>query len=428
MPLPSEPNKMSTNSNRVVITGLGAVTPIGLTPESFWQGMMDGKSGAAKITYFDPSPFNTQFACELKGFDPLDYMDKKFTQRVDPFCVYAVAVAEQAVNDAGVDPNSMSSEDKERVGVIFGSGIGGMQTFHQQVQTFSKSGPSRLSPFFIPKLIPDIAPGHISMRYGFRGPNYCVVSACATGNNNIGDAFLLVQRGTIDAAICGGAEAPVTEMGIGGFNAMKALSTRNDDPATASRPFDATRDGFVMGEGGGALYVESLQNAEKRGARIYAEIVGVGMSADAHHITAPDPEGRGAFLAMRSALNDAGIQPEDVDYLNMHGTSTPLGDVAETNAIKAVFGDHAYKMVLSSTKSMTGHLLGAAGAIEAIATIQAIDNNRIPPTINFSEPDESCDLNYSFNTPQDREVRYGLSNAFGFGGHNTCLVFKQFEA
>ena len=407
---------------------MGAVTPIGLSPDSFWDGMMEGTSGAAKITYFDTEPFDTHFACELKGFDPLNYMDKKISRRVDPFCLYALAVAEQAVVDAGINVDSLSASEKDRIGVIFGSGIGGMQTFHEQVDAYTSHGPKRLSPFFIPKLIPDIAPGHISMRYGFKGPNYCVVSACATGNNNIGDAFLLVQRGLVDAVLCGGAEAPVTEMGIGGFNAMRALSTRNDDPQGASRPFDAGRDGFVMGEGGGALFVESLESAEKRGARIYAEIVGLGMSADAHHITAPDPEGRGAMLAMESAMRDAGIDRSEVDYLNMHGTSTPLGDVAETNAIKAVFGDHAYKMVLSSTKSMTGHLLGAAGAIEAIATIQAIVHDKIPPTINFENEDQDCDLNYSFNTPQDREVRYGLSNAFGFGGHNTCLVFKQFEA
>jgi 3-oxoacyl-[acyl-carrier-protein] synthase II len=341
--------------------------------------------------------------------------------------LYGLAVAEQALRDSGLDPETMSTEEKEKVAVIFGSGIGGMSTFHTEVAAFIGGGARRISPFFIPKLIPDILPGNISIRYGFKGPNYCVVSACATGNNNIGDAFLLIQRGLVDRAVCGGAESPVTEMGIGGFNAMKALSKRNDDPAHASRPFDSSRDGFVMGEGAGALILEDLDTALNRGAKIYAEVAGVGMSADAYHMTAPDPEGRGAFLAMQLALKDAEVQPEDVDYLNMHGTSTPLGDVAETNAIKAVFKDHAYKMNLSSTKSMTGHLLGAAGAIEAVATILAIKENRIPPTINFENPDEGCDLNYTFNKPQDREVNVGLSNAFGFGGHNTCVVFKKYR-
>ncbi len=389
--------------------------------------MMAGRSGAALITKFDTEPFASKFACELDGYDPTTDMDRKQARRLDGFCQYALSVAKQAVIDAGVDTTTLSDEERDRTAVIFGSGIGGIKVFAEQVQTYLESGVRRLSPFFIPMLIPDIAAGYISIEYGFRGPNYCVVSACATGNNNIGDAFMLIQRGLADAAVCGGAESSVTEMGIGGFNAMKALSTRNDDPTTASRPFDATRDGFVMGEGAGALYLEELEYARARGARIHAEVVGIGMSADAHHITAPAPDGRGASVAMRSSLRDAGLEIEDVDYLNMHGTSTPLGDIAETNAIKTVFGDHAYKMNLSSTKSMTGHLLGAAGAVEAIATILAIKNDRVPPTINFEHADPACDLNYTFNEPQDREVNVGVSNAFGFGGHNTSLVFKKFS-
>jgi len=405
---------------------MGALTPLGLSVDAYWNAMLRGESGAAPIQSFDTEAFATQFACELKNFDPLDYLGRKEARRLDPFSQYALIVADQAVADAGIAPEKMSAEEKDRTGVIFGSGIGGMQVFHAQTANLIEHGPRRLSPFFIPMLIPDIAPGHISIRYGFRGPNYCVVSACATGNNNIGDALMLIQRGTADAILCGGSEAAVSELGIGGFNAMKALSTRNDDPTRASRPFDSTRDGFVLGEGGGALYLEELEHARKRGARIYAEVIGVGMSADAHHITAPDPEGRGAFLAMTSALRDAGIHAEDVDYLNMHGTSTPLGDIAETNAIKRVFGEHAYKMNVSSTKSMTGHLLGAAGAIEGVAAILAIDKDCVPPTINFENPDPACDLNYTFNRPQQRRVNVALSNAFGFGGHNTCIVFRKY--
>ncbi|MDX1429439.1 MAG: beta-ketoacyl-ACP synthase II [Rhodothermales bacterium] len=412
---------------RVVVTGMGAITPIGLTVDEYWGAMMESRSGAAPITYFDTENFATKFACELKGFDVDNYLDRKLSRRLDIFCQYALVVANQAIQDAGVDSASLTEEEKDRIGVIFGSGIGGIKVFTDQVQTYLEQGVRRLSPFFIPMLIPDIAPGYISIEHGFRGPNYCVVSACATGNNNIGDAFLMIQRGLADGVVCGGSESSITEMGIGGFNASRALSTRNDEPATASRPFDASRDGFVMGEGAGALYLENLETAKARGARIHAEMVGIGMSADAHHVTAPDPEGRGATLAMHSALRDASLQPEDVDYLNMHGTSTPLGDVAETKAIKKVFGDHAHEMNLSSTKSMTGHLLGAAGAVEAIATILAIKNDRVPPTINFENPDPECDLNYTFNTPQDRQVNVGVSNAFGFGGHNTTVVFRKYS-
>ncbi len=407
---------------------MGALTPIGLSVDSFWQSMMEGRSGAAPITYFDTEPFVTKFACELKGFDPTEHIDRKLARRVDVFCQYALVVAKQAVEDSGVDTAALPDEERERIAVIFGSGIGGIKVFTDQVQTYLQEGVRRLSPFFIPMLIPDIAPGYISIEYGFRGPNYCVVSACATGNNNIGDAFMMIQHDLADAALCGGAESSVTEMGIGGFNAMKALSTRNDDPSTASRPFDAKRDGFVMGEGAGALFIEELERAKRRGARIYAELVGIGMSADAHHVTAPDPDGSGACIAMRAALRDSGLAPEEVDYLNMHGTSTPLGDVAETRAIKTVFGEHAYEMNLSSTKSMTGHLLGAAGAVEAVATILAIANDRVPPTINFANPDPECDLNYTFNEAQDRKVNVGMSNAFGFGGHNTAVVFRKYES
>ncbi len=417
---------MNSIGRRVVVTGMGALTPIGLTPESFWGGMMRGESGAAPITYFDVEPYATKFACELKGFDAHDYLDRKEARRMDPFCQYAVIAAGQALTDAGIDPAALTTEEQERIGVVYGSGIGGMREFHKQTEVLVEHGPRRISPFFIPMLIPDIAAGQISIRYRLRGPNYSVVSACATGNNNIGDAFMLIKLGHMDAAVTGGSEASVTELGIGGFNALKALSTRNDEPATASRPFDKTRDGFVLGEGAGALYVEELEHAKARGARIYAEILGIGMSGDAHHITAPDPEGLGARNAMKASLDDAGLKPSDVDYLNMHGTSTPLGDIAESNAIKRVFEDHAYAMNVSSTKSMTGHLLGAAGAVEAIASIFSIVHKCVPPTINFEYADELCDLNYTFNAPVDRDVKVAMSNAFGFGGHNTSVVFGEY--
>ncbi len=418
---------MSNKNRRVVVTGMGALTPIGLTVNEFWNGMMESKSGAAMIKQFDTSRVDTKFACELKDFDVLKFLDKKTARRLDPFAQYALVASQQAIDDSNLKPETLSEDEKNRIGVIFGSGIGGIQTFYDQAVTNREQGPGRISPFFIPMLIPDIAAGHISMQHGFRGPNYCTVSACATGNNNMIDSFLLIKFGMADVMVAGGSEASISELGMGGFNANRALSTRNDSPETASRPFDATRDGFVMGEGGGALILEELEHALKRNAKIYCEIIGAGLSADAHHITAPHPEGTGAILSMKMAIEQAGIKPEDIDYVNMHGTSTPLGDIGETKAIKKVFGEHAYKLNVSSTKSMTGHLLGAAGAVEAIASILAVVNDKIPPTINFANPDPDCDLNYTFNKPQDRKVNYALSNAFGFGGHNTSVIFKKYE-
>ncbi len=419
---------MYNPNRRVVVTGISALTPIGLTVEEFWQNMMKGTSGCATIKSFDTSRVETKFACELKGYDSTNYMDKKTARRLDPYAQYAMASASMALKDAGLDPEKMSTEDKERTGVVFGSGIGGIQTFYSQSLVNHSQGPSRVSPFFIPMLIPDIASGHISIEYGFKGPNHCIVSACATANNNIIDSYMLIKAGMADLIVTGGSEASICEIGIAGFNSARALSTRNDSPETASRPFDLTRDGFVMGEGAGTLIVEELEHALARGAKIYVELVGVGLSADAHHITAPDPDGRGAKLAMIRALENAGLKPEDIDYINMHGTSTGLGDIAETKAIKSVFGDHAKKLNVSSTKSMTGHLLGAAGAVEAIASLLAVQNNMIPPTINFTTPDPECDLNYTFNTPQSRTVNYAMSNAFGFGGHNTTVIFKKYPA
>lgn len=418
---------MSSDRRRVVVTGLGALTPIGNSVPSFWDAMMRGESGAGPITYFDPSRLRCQFACEVKGFDVTEYMPAKAARRMDRFSHYAIATTDEALADAGIDTENLSDDQREQIGVIFGSGIGGFQTLQDQIVEFAEHGPRRLSPFLVPMMILDIVSGNISIRHDLRGPNYATVSACATGNNAIVDGALLIERGLADAMVVGGTEATVTEVCAGGFDNMRALSTRNDDPQTASRPFDAERDGFVIGEGSGALVLESLERAQARGARIYAELVGYGMSGDAHHVSAPHPDGRGAAQSMRTALRIAGIEPEAVDYLNMHGTSTPLGDVAETKAIKKVFGDHAYKMSLSSTKSMTGHLLGAAGAIEAIASILAVVHDRIPPTINFSTPDPDCDLDYTFNEAKDREVTVALSNAFGFGGHNTSVVFREFE-
>ena len=412
---------------RVVVTGLGALTPIGNSVPAYWDAMMAGQSGAGPITNFDASDYPTQFAAELKGFDAAEVVGAKEARRMDPFAHYAIAAADEAIEDAGLDPPSMTEDQQNATGVIFGAGIGGMKLFQDQALIFAEHGRRRISPFFVPMMVVDQAPGLIATRHQFRGPNYATVSACATSNNAIGDAWMLIRLGLADVVVAGGTDASVTKIGVAGFGNMKALSTRNDDPAGASRPFDADRDGFVMGEGAGALVLESLDGARARGATIYAEVAGIGMSDDAYHISAPHPDGLGARLAMNQALKTAGIRPHDVDYLNMHGTSTPLGDVAETKAIKAAFGDHAYDMNLSSTKSMTGHLLGAAGAIEAIASILAIEHGRVPPTINFETPDPECDLNYTFNEPQDREVKVALSNAFGFGGHNTCVVFKQVE-
>jgi 3-oxoacyl-[acyl-carrier-protein] synthase II len=408
---------------RVVVTGMGTITPIGLGVAEFWKGLMSGTSGAGPVTYFDTSAYDTHFCCELKNFKASDFLDRKSVQRMDPFAQYAVISADMAVGDSGL---SSKDTDPDRIGVIYGSGIGGMTTYDTQFTNYNQGGPRRISPFFIPMLIPDIAAGYISIKHGFKGPNYATVSACATASHAIGDAFRTVQYGDADAMLCGGAEAPITPMGLGGFNSMKALSQRNDAPEKASRPFDAQRDGFVMGEGGGALVLEEMEFARKRGAHIYCEMVGMGFTADAHHITAPPEGGEGAVRSMRRALKDAGIQPEEVDYINAHGTSTPLNDASETGAIKTVFGPHAYKMLISSTKSSTGHLLGAAGAVEAIASILACRNDMIPPTINYEFPDPACDLNYTPNVPVQRTVRYALSNTFGFGGHNATLLFKKY--
>lgn len=418
---------MPFSDRRVVVTGLGALTPIGQTVPEYWDAMMAGASGAAPITHFDPAPFATTFACELKGFDAVARLGRKEANRLDPFCHFALVAADEAIADAGLDTAAFDDDERARTGVVFGSGIGGMKLFQDQVAGYVERGPRHLSPFFVPMMIIDMAPGLISIRHGLRGPNYATVSACATSNNAIGDAYLVIKNGMADTMVAGGTDASITEVGLGGFSNMRALSTRNDDPETASRPFDLDRDGFVMGEGAGALVLESLDHAQARGATVYAEVVGLGMSADAYHVSAPHPEGLGARLAMEMALRTAGLDPTAVDYLNMHGTSTPLGDVAETKSIKAVFGDHAYALNLSSTKSMTGHLLGAAGAVEAVASVLAMKHGRIPPTINLGTPDPECDLNYTPNVPQDREVRVALSNAFGFGGHNTCVVFKAME-
>jgi len=415
------------NLKRVVVTGIGALTPIGNTKDEFWQGLANGVSGAAPITRFDASLFKTQFACEVKNFDVEKFIDRKEARKMDGFTQYAMVAAEEAILDAGVD---LEAIDKSRAGVIWGSGIGGLRTFQEEVTEFAKGdGTPRFNPFFIPKMIADIAAGFISIKYGFRGPNFVTVSACASATNALIDAFNYIRLGKADLFISGGSEAAVTEAGIGGFNAMKALSQRNESPETASRPFDKERDGFVLGEGAGALILEELEHAKARGAKIYAELVGGGMTADANHITAPHPEGLGASSVMQIALEDAGLQPEAIDYINVHGTSTPLGDVSETKAIQKVFGEHAYKLNISSTKSMTGHLLGAAGAIEAIACILAIQNSLVPPTINHFTDDESFDprLNLTFNKAQEREITYALSNTFGFGGHNCSVIFKKYN-
>ncbi len=412
---------------RVVVTGLGALTPIGNTVEEYWNGLLNGVSGAAPITRFDTEKFKTKFACEVKNFVAEDYLDKKEARKLDPFVQYALVSTEEAVKDAGLDFEKL---DTNRIGVIWGAGIGGLKTFLDEVSSFSKGdGTPRYNPFFIPKMIIDIAAGHISMKYGLRGPNFACVSACASSTNALIDAFNYIRLGKADVFVSGGSEAIINEAGIGGFNAMHALSTRNDDPQTASRPFDRDRDGFVAGEGSGTIILESLEHAKARGAKIYAELVGGGMSADANHITAPHPEGLGAKLVMTSALEDAGLTTDDIDYINVHGTSTPLGDISETKAIVALFGEAAYRLNISSTKSMTGHLLGAAGAIESIAAILAIKNGIVPPTINHFNDDPSFDpkLNFTFNKAQKREVRAALSNTFGFGGHNASVIFKKFE-
>jgi len=413
---------------RVVVTGLGAITPLGNNVQDFWNNLVSGKSGAATITRFDASKFKTQFACEVKGFNPEDYFDKKEARKLDPFSQYGVAAADQAVRNAGLDSDSI---DKTRIGVIWGSGIGGLQTFQDECIGFANGdGTPRFNPFFIPKMIADICSGHISIRFGFNGPNFTCVSACASSTNACIDAFNYIRLGKANAIVTGGSEAAICQAGIGGFNALHAMSTRNDSPETASRPYDKDRDGFILGEGGAAIILEELEHALSRGATIYAEIVGGGMSADAHHITAPHPEGIGAALVMSSALEDANLQPNDIDYINTHGTSTPLGDVSELKAIKKIFGDHAYTMNISATKSMTGHLLGAAGAIEAIATILAVQNNIIPPTINHFTDDPEIDarLNLTFGKAQHREVRAAISNTFGFGGHNAAIVVRKYSA
>ncbi|HTX17364.1 MAG TPA: beta-ketoacyl-ACP synthase II [Bacteroidota bacterium] len=412
-------------ARRVVVTGMGAVTPIGLTVQEFWKNALAGVSGVAPITYFDTAQYDTKFAAELKGFNPLDYMDRKLVQRVDPFAQYALAAADAAVKDSSIDFAKISSD---RAGIIFGSGIGGMITFQRQHETLVETkGPHRISPFFIPMMIPDIAAGRISMKYGLKGPNYATTSACATASHAIGDAFILIQRGDADIMLGGGSEASICPMGIGGFNAMKALSTRNDAPAKASRPFDKDRDGFVMGEGGGVLVLEELGHAVKRGAKIYAEISGVGFTADAHHITEPAPGGEGAVRSMRAALRDAGVSPQDVEYVNAHGTSTPPNDRNETAAIKTVFGEHAKKLAVNSTKSLVGHLLGASGAIGSIATVMTLVSNRIHPTINYETPDPECDLYYVPNKAIEKAVNVALCNTFGFGGHNATLLFRKYQ-
>ncbi len=410
---------------RVVVTGLGALTPIGNTLSAYWEGLLSGTSGAAPITYFDPTLFKTQFACELKNFDPLDHLDRKEARKYDRFAQYALVSVAEALEDAALP---LEKVDKDRVGVIWGAGIGGLETFQNEVLNFAASNENpRFNPFFIPKMIADIAPGLISIKYGFRGPNFATVSACASASNAMIDALNYIRLGYADVMITGGSEAAVTKAGIGGFNAMHALSKRNDDPKTASRPFDKDRDGFVLGEGSGALILESYEHAVARGATIYAELAGGGLSADAHHMTAPHPEGLGAIKVMENCLRDANLKPEDVDIINMHGTSTPLGDIAESNAIVAVFKEHTYNMNINSTKSMTGHLLGAAGAVEAIASIMAMKHDVVPPTINHQTADEGIDqkINFTFNHPQKRTVNVALSNTFGFGGHNACVVFKK---
>jgi len=412
---------------RVVVTGLGAITPLGNTLSETWEGLINGKSGAGPITLFDPSKFKTQFACEVKDFDPLQIMDRKEARKCDRYTLLAFKAADDAIADSGLD---LEGENKDRIGVIFSAGIGGIKTFEEEVMGYDAERGPRFNPFFIPKMIADIAAGQISMKYGFRGPNFATVSACASSTNAISDAFNYIRLGKANAIVTGGAEAAVSIASIGGFNAMNALSTRNDSPETASRPFSASRDGFVMGEGAGCLILEEMEHALARGANIYCEVVGTGMSADAYHLTATHPEGLGAILVMKNALEDAGMQPEDIDYINVHGTSTPVGDISEIKAIKKVFGEQSYKLNISSTKSMTGHMLGAAGAVEAIACIMSVKENIVPPTINHAEGDDDPEIDYAlnltFNKAQKREVKAALSNSFGFGGHNASVIVKKF--
>ena len=415
-------------TKRVVVTGIGALTPIGNSLQEYWQNLLAGVSGAAPITLFDAEKFKTRFACELKGFDPISFLDKKEARKLDRFTQIALGASDQAVADAGLNGENIN---KDRVGVVFASGIGGLTTFQEEMINFTKGdGTPRFNPFFIPKMILDIAAGHISMRHGFRGPNFAVVSACASSTNAMMEAFNLIRLGKADIIVTGGSESVVSIAGVGGFNAMKALSERNDDPASASRPYDKDRDGFVMGEGGGAVILEELEHAIRRGAHIYCELAGAGATADAHHITAPHPEGLGAKNVMIASLEDAGLTPSDIDYINTHGTSTLLGDIAEVKAITEVFGEHAYNLNISSTKSMTGHCLGAAGVIEAIACIMSVVNDIVPPTINHFTDDPELDpnLNFTFHKPQARTVRAALSNTFGFGGHNACVIMKKYSA
>ena len=413
---------------RVVVTGLGALTPIGNDVMSYWDGLVSGKSGADHITYFDTSKFKTQFACELKGYDPLNHFDRKEARKLDKFAQYALVCSEEAIQDSKLDLDSI---DKTRVGVIWGSGIGGLETFQNEATAYAEGdGTPRYNPFFIPKMIPDIAPGVISIKYGFKGPNFATVSACASSANALIDALNYIRLGYSDVMVSGGSEAGIIKSGIGGFNAVQALSKRNDDQKTASRPFDRDRDGFVLGEGGGCIILEELEHARSRGAKIYAEVCGAGLSADAYHMTAPHPEGEGAINVMLNCIRDSGLSYKDVDLINMHGTSTSLGDKAEAKAVKAVFKDHAYNLNINSTKSMTGHLLGAAGAVEAISCVLAINNNIVPPTINHYNEDPEIDnkLNFTFNKAQKRKVSVAMSNTFGFGGHNACVMLKEFIA
>ncbi len=412
-------------SRRVVVTGMGALTPIGNDLESYWNGLISGTSGCSNITHFDASNFKTKFACELKGFDPADHFEKKEYRRYDRFSQYGIVAASEAINDAKL---TESSPNYDRIGVIWGAGIGGLETFQNEVLNFADGdGTPRFNPFFIPKMIPDIAPGLIAMKYGFQGPNYATVSACASSSNALIDALNYIRIGHADVIVAGGSEAPVTIAGVAGFNAMHALSTRNDDPGSASRPFDRDRDGFVLGEGAGALILEEYEHAINRGAKIYAELAGGGLSCDAYHMTAPHPDGRGAIKVMKNCLDDAGLNHTDIDLINMHGTSTPLGDVAESKAVKNVFQEHSYNLNINSTKSMTGHLLGAAGAVESISCVLAMKHGIVPPTINHFNDDENIDseLNFTFSSPQKREISIAMSNTFGFGGHNACVIFKK---